>query len=156
MAPGAARMAASGARAAVGATSSAKSAFQAGSASAGGGLTGAAAGMGNVAKTGAQSAGRGIAARASDVGQRMAAPFRAGWNGPAGNEGLAAGASGQAAAGGATSGAVNAQKQEQPVWAKRLHRRQQLTHAATTAAHTLRGGDGGSSSQGPSLRDSDS
>ena len=40
--------------------------------------------------------------------------------------------------------------------AKRLHRRQQLTHAATTAAHTLRGGDGGSSSQGPSLRDSDS
>ncbi|MDE0856546.1 MAG: P-type conjugative transfer protein TrbL, partial [Nevskia sp.] len=45
---------------------------------------------------------------------------------------------------------------EQPAWAKRLHRRQQLTHAATTAAHTLRGGDGGSSSQGPSLRDSDS
>jgi type IV secretion system protein TrbL len=44
----------------------------------------------------------------------------------------------------------------QPAWAKRLHRRQQLTHAATTAAHTLRGGDGGSSSQGPSLRDSDS
>ena len=27
---------------------------------------------------------------------------------------------------------------EQPAWAKRLHRRQQLTHAATTAAHTLR------------------
>ena len=45
---------------------------------------------------------------------------------------------------------------EQPAWAKRLHRRQQLTHADTTAAHTLRGGDGGSSSQGPSLRDSDS
>ena len=44
----------------------------------------------------------------------------------------------------------------QPAWAKRLHRRQQITHAATTAAHTLRGGDGGSSSQGPSLRDSDS
>ncbi|KAI5932390.1 Unconventional myosin-XV [Manis javanica] len=40
----------------------------------------------------------------------------------------------------------------QPAWAKRLHRRQQLTHAATTAAHTLRGGDCGSSSQGPSLR----
>ncbi len=40
--------------------------------------------------------------------------------------------------------------------AKRLHRRQQLTHAATTAAHTLRGGDGGGSGQGPSLRDSDS
>jgi len=39
---------------------------------------------------------------------------------------------------------------------ERLHRRQQLSHAATTAAHTLRGGDAGSSSQGPSLRDSDS
>ena len=37
----------------------------------------------------------------------------------------------------------------------RLHRRQQLTHAATTAAHTLRGGDGGGSGQGPSLRGSD-
>ena len=39
--------------------------------------------------------------------------------------------------------------------AKRMHRRQQITHAATTAAHTLRGGDGGGSGQGPSLRDSD-
>ncbi|MEF0595235.1 P-type conjugative transfer protein TrbL, partial [Pseudomonas aeruginosa] len=43
----------------------------------------------------------------------------------------------------------------QPAWAKRLHRRQQLTHAATTAAHALRGGDGGGSGQGPSLRGSD-
>ena len=39
---------------------------------------------------------------------------------------------------------------------ERLHRRQQLTHAATTTAHALRGGDGGGSGQGPSLRDSDS
>jgi type IV secretion system protein TrbL len=45
--------------------------------------------------------------------------------------------------------------QAQPAWAKRLHRRQQISHAATTAAHTLRGGDGGGSSSGPSLRDSD-
>ncbi|CAJ0796589.1 P-type conjugative transfer protein TrbL [Ralstonia holmesii] len=45
---------------------------------------------------------------------------------------------------------------EQPDWAKRLHRRQQITHAATTAAHALRGGDGGGSGSGPSLRDSDS
>ena len=37
----------------------------------------------------------------------------------------------------------------------RMHRRQQITHAATTAAHMLRGGDGGGSGQGPSLRDSD-
>ncbi|EIP5115927.1 P-type conjugative transfer protein TrbL, partial [Salmonella enterica] len=57
--------------------------------------------------------------------------------------------SGQAAAG---EGAASAPKQEQPAWAKRMHRRQQITHAATTAAHTLRSGDGGGSGQGPSLR----
>nr|HMM26612.1 P-type conjugative transfer protein TrbL [Pseudoxanthomonas mexicana] len=41
----------------------------------------------------------------------------------------------------------------QPAWAKRLQRRQQLTHAATTVAHTLRGGDGGGAGSTPSLRD---
>ncbi len=44
----------------------------------------------------------------------------------------------------------------QPAWAKRLQRRQQISHAATTVAHTLRGGDGGGSGSGPNLRDSDS
>ena len=52
------------------------------------------------------------------------------------------------AAGEAASGAATAQTQEQPAWAKRLHRRQQLTHAATTTAHALRGGDGGGSARG--------
>ena len=55
----------------------------------------------------------------------------------------------------AADSTAGSQKQEQPAWAKRMHRRQQATHAATTAAHTLRGGDGGGSGQGPSLRDSD-
>ena len=62
-------------------------------------------------------------------------------------------AAGQTAASEAPAGAAAAQPSEQPAWAKRLQRRQQLTHAATTTAHTLRGGDGGTSSQGPSLRD---
>jgi len=137
MAPAAAKLAGSGARAATSAAGSAKSAFQAGSAAAGGGAKGAMAGLGNVAKTGAKSAG-----------QRIAAPFRAGWDGDAG-----ASAS-QAAASEAPAG-VAAQTPEQPAWAKRLHRRQQLTQAATTAAHALRGGDGGGSGQGPSLRGSD-
>lgn len=44
----------------------------------------------------------------------------------------------------------------QPAWARRLQRRQQISHAATTVAHMLRGGDGGGSGSGPSLRDSDS
>ncbi|MGB5850689.1 MAG: P-type conjugative transfer protein TrbL [Rhodanobacter sp.] len=153
MAPAAAKLAGAGARAATSAAGSAKSAFQAGSAAAGGGAKGAMAGLGNVAKTGAQAAGRGAASRASAAGQRMAAPFRAGWNGAAAD---GSAASGQGGAGEAAASAATAQKQEQPAWAKRLHRRQQLTHAATTTAHTLRGGDGGGSGQGPSLRDSDS
>lgn len=149
MAPAAAKLAGTGARVATSAASSAKSAFQAGSAAAGGGAKGAMAGLGNVARTSAQSAGRRAASGAAAAGQKMAAPFRAGWNGAVADAGASGG---QAAAGEAASGAANSQ----PAWAKRLHRRQQLTHAATTAAHTLRGGDGGGSGQGPSLRDSDS
>ncbi|MCS9198978.1 P-type conjugative transfer protein TrbL, partial [Pseudomonas aeruginosa] len=118
-----------------------KSAFQAGSASAGGGLKGAAAGVGNVAKTGAQAAGQKVAQGARSIRDRAAAAFST---------------DAPAAASPASGDAPPSAPQEQPAWAKRLHRRQQLTHAATTAAHTLRGGDGGSSSQGPSLRDSDS
>ncbi|ERS13176.1 conjugal transfer protein TrbL [Alcanivorax sp. PN-3] len=149
MAPTAAKLAGSGARAATSAANSAKSAFHAGSAAADGGAKGAAAGLGNVAKTGAQAAGRRAASGAASAGQKVADSFRAGWNGA---DAGAAG-SGQAAAG---ESADSAPKQEQPAWAKRMHRRQQITHAATTAAHTLRGGDGGGSGQGPSLRDSDS
>lgn len=153
MAPAAAKLAGAGARAATSAAGNARSAFQAGSAAAGGGAKGAMAGLGNVAKTGAQSAGHSAASGASGAAQKMTGSFRAGWNGTEAGGGAAPGAagSGQAAAGEAAS----SQKQEQPAWAKRMHRRQQITHAATTAAHTLRGGDGGGSGQGPSLRGSD-
>ena len=66
----------------------------------------------------------------------MADSFRAGWNGTeAGSDGAGPGQT--------ADGTAGSQKQEQPAWAKRMHRRQQATHAATTAAHTLRGGDGG-------------
>ncbi len=153
MAPAAAKLAGSGARAATSAAGSAGAAFRAGSAAAGGGAKGAMAGMGNVAKTGAQAAGRRAASGASAAGQKMAGPFRAGWNGAEADGG--AGATSGTGAGAAADGAAGSQKQEQPAWAKRMHRRQQITHAATTAAHTLRGGDGGGSGQGPSLRDSD-
>ncbi len=137
-----ARMAPAAARSMASTASSAKSAFPAGSASAGGGLKGAAAGLGNVAKTGAQAAGQKVADGARSIRERAAAAFSS-----------EAPASGSAAS---SSDAPSASAQEQPAWAKRLHRRQQLTHAATTTAHALRGGDGGSSSSGPSLRDSDS
>ncbi|MBS7661635.1 P-type conjugative transfer protein TrbL [Pseudomonas lalucatii] len=67
-------------------------------------------------------------------------------------------APGSAATGAETGGAATAAgpsttPAKQPEWAKRLQRRQQLTQAATTVAHTLRGGDGGGSSPGPQVRD---
>jgi type IV secretion system protein TrbL len=155
IAPAAASAIGSGARAAASTASSARSAFQAGSASAGGGAKGAMAGLGNVAKTGAQAVGQKAAAGARSIGQRAAAAFRSDSAGQASGSGAGAGAaaSGPTAAGEAPANAAN---QQQPAWAKRLHRRQQISHAATTAAHTLRGGDGGGSGSGPSLADSDS
>ena len=152
MAPAAAKMAGSGARAAASTASSARSAYQAGSAAAGGGLKGAAAGVGNVAKTGAQAVGQKAAAGMRSIGQRAAAAFRADDSGPVSG---GAAASGQSTASEANAGSADPQQQAQPAWAKRLHRRQQISHAATTAAHTLRGGDGGGSSSGPSLHSSD-
>ncbi|QIL44199.1 P-type conjugative transfer protein TrbL [Acidovorax sp. HDW3] len=137
MAPGAAKLAGSGAR-------GAKAAFDEGSAAAGGGVRGAAAGVGNVAKAGAQAAGQKVADGARSLKERAAAAFRP-------EDAASASSSAAAAESNAPAAAT-----EQPAWAKRLHRRQQLTHAATTAAHSLRGGDGGGSSSGPSLRDSDS
>ena len=153
MAPAAAKMAASGARAAASTAGSARSAYQAGSAAAGGGFKGAAAGLGNVAKTGAQTVGQKAAAGMRSLGQRAAAAFRSDDAGPVSG---GAAVPSQATAGEANAGAADQQNQPQPAWAKRLHRRQQISHAATTAAHTLRGGDGGGSSSGPSLHDSDS
>ncbi|GAB4089967.1 P-type conjugative transfer protein TrbL [Hydrogenophaga soli] len=152
MAPAAAKMAGDGARAAASTASSARSAYRAGSAAAGGGFKGAAAGVGNVAKTGAQAVGQKAAAGMRSLKERAASAFRSDEAEPA-SGGTAA--SGQSTASEANSSASDPQQQAQPAWAKRLHRRQQLSHAATTAAHTLRGGDGGGSSSGPSLHSSD-
>ncbi|OJU87026.1 MAG: P-type conjugative transfer protein TrbL [Burkholderiales bacterium 66-5] len=149
MAPAAAKMAASGAHAASSTASSAKSAFQAGSAGAGGGIKGAAAGLGNVAKTGAQSVGQKVAAGAQSMKTRAATAIKP--NAPASGAGAGSSATGvQAAQGGADAAPTNP---EQPAWAKRLHRKQQISQAASTVAHTLRGGDGGGSGSAPSLRD---
>jgi type IV secretion system protein TrbL len=136
MAPAAAKLAGSGARAAT-AASSAKSAFQAGSASAGGGLK--ARRWRGQCRQDRRAGGRAEGPALAEGACRRCLPAGR----PAARR-VPPGAAGEAAA-----------PRNQPAWAKRLHRRQQLTHAATTAAHTLRGGDGGSSSQGPSLRDSD-
>lgn len=152
IAPGAAKMAASGASSMASTASSAKSAFQAGSAGAGGGLKGTAAGLGNVAKTGAQSVGQKVAAGAKSMKDRAAAAIKP--DAPASGAGTGAGststANGPTAQGGNDAAPTDTQ---QPAWAKSLHRRQQISHAASTVAHTLRGGDGGGSGSSPSLRD---
>jgi type IV secretion system protein TrbL len=78
----------------------------------------------------------------------MTAPFRAGWNGSSPDD----------SSGGSTIGmgqTAASPAQQQPAWAKRLHRRQQITQAATTSAHTLRGGDSSGAGSGPSLRNQD-
>jgi type IV secretion system protein TrbL len=155
MTPAAARMVGSGARAAASTASSARSAFQSGTAAAGGGVKGAMAGLGNVGRAGAHAIGEKAAAGVRSLKERAAAAFRSDGTGAStsGSSATRAGAKSRAAVGDAPDNATN---QQQPAWARRLHRRQQVTHAATLAAHTLRGGDGGGSSQGPSLRDSDS
>jgi len=150
MAPGAAKMAASGARSMASTASSAKSAFQAGSAGAGGGIKGAAAGLGNVARTGAQSVGQKAAAGAKSMKDRVAAAIQPDAPGSSTGAGAANSASGSSAQGSTDTAPADTQ---QPAWAKRLHRRQQISHATSTVAHTLRGGDGGGSGSSPSLRD---
>jgi len=51
----------------------------------------------------------------------------------------------------ATAG--DASPSAEPGWARQMRRRQQVAHAATTVAHTLRSGDQGGNASGPSLRD---
>lgn len=123
-------------------------------------------GAGAMAGAALGAAGMAVAAgaAATGVGAAVAAGARMA---PAAK--LAAGVralKGQFAGGGASSGGgeaasgnsphAAADAKAQPAWAKRLQRRQQISHAATTVAHTLRGGDSGGSGSGPSLRDSDS
>lgn len=53
----------------------------------------------------------------------------------------------------ATAAADNRSASAEPAWARQMRRRQQIAHAATTVAHTLRSGDQGGNASGPSLRD---
>lgn len=133
------------------------------------GVGGAVAAGARMTPTAAKMAVGGVRAAASTAGSAGSA-FQAG-SAAAGSslKGTAAGlgsiaktgaqAVGQKVAAGTRSiqdRAASTGAKAQPAWAKRLHRRQQISQAATTAAHTLRGGDGGGSGSGPSLRDSDS
>ncbi|HEL5340858.1 TPA: hypothetical protein UOJ00_003883 [Stenotrophomonas maltophilia] len=121
------------------------------------------AGMGRVAARGVQAIGQRAAAGAQTLKDRAAASVREGASVPAGAGPAGKGGTPGAAAGaGAGHGPSHAGEMpasaadQQPAWAKRLKRQQRVTHAATTLAHTLRGGDSGASGNGPTLRDSDS
>jgi type IV secretion system protein TrbL len=150
MAPGAARAVigggASATRSASGLAAGARSAYEAGSAaSSGGPLQAAGAGVANVARTGASAVGQKLADSAKAVKDKVS--------------GFVTEAAAPAAAAdseSATSSTSTLAPANEPAWAQRMRRRQQIGHAATTAAHTLRAGDGGGSGGGPSLRDSDS
>lgn len=122
-----------------------------------GAMAGAALGTAGMAiAVGAAATGVGAAVAA---GARMAptAKLAAGVRSLKGRLACGGGAStgsGEALLGKAAS--VGTDAKSQPAWARRLQRRQQISHAASTVAHTLRGGDGGGSGSGPNLRDSDS
>ncbi|MCY1370910.1 P-type conjugative transfer protein TrbL [compost metagenome] len=121
-----------------------------------GALAGAALGTAGMAvAVGAAATGVGTAVAAGArmaPGAKLAAGMRS-------LKGRLAGGGGASSGGAATLGnasQVATDAKAQPAWARRLQRRQQISHAATTVAHTLRGGDGGGSGSGPNLRDSDS
>lgn len=148
MAPGAARAAIGGGTAAARSVSSmasgAKAAYQAGAAVSGeSGVRAAGAGVANVAKSGARAAGQRVASGAKSAKDRVAS-FVAD---------AAAPATASSPSRDADSAEARSSATAQPDWAKRLQRKQQISHAASTVAHTLRGGDGGGAGSAPSLRD---
>jgi type IV secretion system protein TrbL len=143
LAPGAARAAigvgADAARSANSMASGVKSAYQAGATASGAsGMGGAGAGLANVARSGA-----------SAVGQRVASTAKAVKDGA---EAFVADAAVPAASRATESGEPGTPTTE-PAWAKQMRRKQQMTHAATTAAHAMRSGDAAGSGANPSLRD---
>lgn len=150
MAPAAARAAIGGgaaaARSASAMASGAKSAYQAGAAVSGGsGVRAAGAGLANVAKFGANAAGQRVASGAKGIKDR-AANFVADAAAPVSPSASTAGSTAE--------GSASAASASEPAWAQRMRRKQQVTQAATTAAHVLRSGDHAGGGASPSLRDS--
>ena len=161
MAPGAARAviggAASAGRAGSSLASGTKSAYQSGAAASGGsGLRAAGAGVANVARRGASAMGQRVADGAQAAKERVgnfvasaAAPATAG-----AASGPASSASAPRGSAGSSDTATSQPTAPEPAWAQRMRRRQQVSHAATTAVHAVHAGDHGGSGASPSLRDS--
>ncbi|HSW19333.1 MAG TPA: P-type conjugative transfer protein TrbL [Ramlibacter sp.] len=148
--PGAAQSVASGvgtaSRSATSAAGGARAAYDAGAATVPeGGLRSAAAGVANVARTGSQAAGRKLAAGARSVRDKAVGAVSPGDSAEAGSQPAAAAST----AGGPAAGP----SADAPDWARRLQRRQQITHGAAVTAQVLRSSDHGGSGASPSLRD---
>jgi len=94
--------------------------------------------MASAARSGASAAGQRVAAGAKAVKDSVAS-FVADAAAPAASKAAEVNGSSTPSA--------------EPTWAKQMRRKQQMTHAATTAAHALRSGDAGGSGASPSLRD---
>jgi len=141
------------ARSAVGAVrvgSSAAAAYRAGAATAeGSGARAFGAGVANVVRTGAQAVGEQVAARAKAVKDRFAAAASAGTTGGTSNADGTAGTSDPAGPASESEGGTT----RAPDWARRLQRRQNIAHGASSAAHAVRSGDHGGSGASPSLDD---
>lgn len=145
MAPGAARAAIGGGAAAARSASAvardAKSAYRDGAAASGAsGLRAAGAGVASVAKAGAGAIGERVASGAKVLKDRVAD--------------FVSDAAAPAAVASALDAGDSSPPPAEPAWARRMRRRQQASHAATTAIHALRSGDHGGSGVGPSLHDS--
>jgi type IV secretion system protein TrbL len=134
---GGARLAASGGGAALRSATTlaggARAAYAEGKAASGAsGMRATAAGFANVARSGLD----GLARRGE---------------GPSNAEGSSSSANATATSGGPGSGNRDPTADRPPAWAQRLHRRQQLTQGASTAAHVLRSSDHGGGGANPRL-----
>jgi type IV secretion system protein TrbL len=135
-----------GARLAAGAGASAI----AGAATGGSRVAGAASGayaLGSAGKTGAGAVASGLSAVGQAAGSAAMSPLRRAASAMRDSfrEG---GRSAVTGTGGTISGGSPSSSPESsgpPAWAQSMRRRQAVTHGATVAAHTLRGGDGGGS-----------
>jgi type IV secretion system protein TrbL len=145
---------AAGARLAAGAGAAAIGGAARGGAFASGAATGAYA-VGSAGKTGAAAVaggaagvGRAAASAAMSPLRRAAASVKDSWRSGA-RAGLGAASAPASAAASSESPAGP------PAWAAAMKRRQSVTHGATIAAHTLRGGDGGGGGASVNLQDKD-
>ncbi len=135
-----------GARLAAGAGASAI----AGAATGGSRVAGAASGayaLGSAGKTGAGAVAGGLSAVGQAAGSAAMSPLRRAAS-PMRDSFREGGRSAVTATRGTISGSSPSSSPESsgpPAWAQSMRRRQTVTHGATVAAHTLRGGDGGGS-----------